>query len=447
MKNRYLRFVPFAEHHALARDAVAIATAAVSITELPQADPPLMPRDCAVFLLQLAAEVEHALLAQYLYAAFSLDPSAPGVPSTAFKDILSTAQEEMGHLMTVQNVLLALGEAPSLYREDMPADTSFYPFPLMLEPVSKSSLAKYVLAEMPDGGLSAHKLSQVRADAGCSGSFPVNQVGHLYQAITESLNSHQGGDAIFDASSVEFQGDPADWGAGLPSVTRDHNGDPTQVGPGIFVARIRTRAEAIDALKIIALQGEGAAGACGPDSHFERFLRVYESAVLTPGSISLAIPTHPNTSANPTADEYQGAITNKVTRLWAQLLNSRYRMLLAYIGHYLVTGQGAHGRKQLADSAFAEMSNVGTIAQHIVTLDRTAAPGDGKAGPPFEMPHTLQMPTTSVTRWRMQQDLVNNSHTLKMKIAAIQGDSENVLGRLSDDVARLAMISEFIAAP
>ena len=63
------------------------------------------------------------------------------------------------------------------------------------------------------------------------------------------------------------------------------------------------------------------------------------------------------------------------------------------------------------------------------------------------MPYTLQMPTTSVSRWRVLQDLVNNSHLLKTKIAAIQCDPENVLGRLSDDVARLAMITEFIAAP
>ena len=152
-------FVPVAEHHALSGDAVAVATTATSFTELPQPDPLLTSRDSAVFLLQLAAEIEHALLVQYLYAAFSVDSSAKGVPDTGFLDIFSTAKEEMGHLMTVQNVLLALGSAPSLYREDMPTDTSFYPFPFMLEPVSKASLAKYVLAEMPDGGLPPHKLS------------------------------------------------------------------------------------------------------------------------------------------------------------------------------------------------------------------------------------------------------------------------------------------------
>src|SRR4051795_7201007 len=157
MKSRYLRFVPVAGHDALVGTAVGAAHAAGLFTELPQPDPPLTPRDSAVFLLQLAAEIEHALLVQYLYAAFSVDPSASGVPATAFADIFDTAKEEMGHLLTVQNVLIALGAAPSLYREDMPADTSFYPFPFMLEPASRSSLAKYVLAEMPDGGIPAPK--------------------------------------------------------------------------------------------------------------------------------------------------------------------------------------------------------------------------------------------------------------------------------------------------
>ena len=41
-------------------------------TKLPAHDPPLEPRDAAVFLLHIAAEVEHALLVQYLYAAYSL---------------------------------------------------------------------------------------------------------------------------------------------------------------------------------------------------------------------------------------------------------------------------------------------------------------------------------------------------------------------------------------
>ena len=210
---------------------------------------------------------------------------------------------------------------------------------------------------------------------------------------------------------------------------------------------IKTRTEAIDALKIVALQGEGAAGAPADDSHFKRFLRSLRCSGRRSGLIALRLPTHPNTSVNPAPDEHQGAITNKVARLWAQLLNSRYRMLLAYIGQYLVTARGAHGRKALAESAFGEMGNIGAITQHIVTLDRTAAPRDGKAGPPFEMPYTLQMPIRSVSRWRMQQDLIDNSLILKKAIVDTQGDPHHVLATLSDDIGRRAMIDGFIAAP
>src|SRR5262245_35158025 len=115
MHNRYLRLVPVAEHSAVASGAAPPA----GVSALFQPATPMTMRDSAIFLMQLAAEVEHALLVQYLYAAFSLDTTAPGVPSTAFNMIFSTAREEMGHLMTVQNVLLALGSSASLFRENM----------------------------------------------------------------------------------------------------------------------------------------------------------------------------------------------------------------------------------------------------------------------------------------------------------------------------------------
>lgn len=38
----------------------------------PLHNPPLSPHDSAIFFLHIASEVEHALMVQYLYAAFSL---------------------------------------------------------------------------------------------------------------------------------------------------------------------------------------------------------------------------------------------------------------------------------------------------------------------------------------------------------------------------------------
>src|SRR6266478_1764979 len=76
---------------------------------VPVHDPPLSPRDDAVFLLNIAAEVEHALMVQYLFAAYSLrDPSQFAGDKAALVHewrgaIAMVAREEMGHLVTVQN--------------------------------------------------------------------------------------------------------------------------------------------------------------------------------------------------------------------------------------------------------------------------------------------------------------------------------------------------------
>src|SRR4051794_23120609 len=127
------------------------------------------PLDKAKILLESAAEIEHALMVQYLYAAYSLKSSAEVTDSgqrgvlidevdepREFGDswpltIKEVAREEMGHLMTVQNLLLLLGLQPNLEREDFPPRKDLYPFALHLEPLTQRSLAKYEVAEAPSG--------------------------------------------------------------------------------------------------------------------------------------------------------------------------------------------------------------------------------------------------------------------------------------------------------
>ena len=109
------------------------------------------PLDKAEILLESAAEVEHALMVQYLYAAYSLksgdevtDPAQQAALDETSADswpqvLLGIAREEMGHLMTVQNLLLLLGLAPNLEREDFPPQKDLYPFALHLEPLCPSA--------------------------------------------------------------------------------------------------------------------------------------------------------------------------------------------------------------------------------------------------------------------------------------------------------------------
>lgn len=114
--------------------------------------------DWTVFLLHSAAEIEHSLMVQYLFAGYSLaeppfeGPAVPGDADALVKQwrraILGIAREEMAHLLTIQNLLHFVGGPLNFEREDFPYRSSLYPFPFRLEPLGKGSLAKYLVAEM-----------------------------------------------------------------------------------------------------------------------------------------------------------------------------------------------------------------------------------------------------------------------------------------------------------
>jgi hypothetical protein len=144
-------------------------------------------------LLHAAAEIEHALMTQYLYAAFSLKPiyqaiAGQGSPNT--HDLLGVAIQEMQHLGKVNQLLVALGAAPTLIREDFPYEPDIYPFRFQLEPLSRASLAKYVWTEAPVGATDAGK-AQTTADRAFCGELEralgkrarPNYVGSLYDAV------------------------------------------------------------------------------------------------------------------------------------------------------------------------------------------------------------------------------------------------------------------------
>ena len=150
--------------------------------------------DWTVFLLHTAAEIEHALMVQYLYAAYSLRDvnfQGPNVPTDApnlakrwRRMIAGIAREEMGHLITVQNLLRFIGGTLNFEREDFPFRT-LYPFRFQLEPLTRSSLAKYVAAEMPEKPDQPAELMReiVQRATGSAGGSTVNQVGPMYAEL------------------------------------------------------------------------------------------------------------------------------------------------------------------------------------------------------------------------------------------------------------------------
>lgn len=363
-----------------------------------QVVPAMSPRDEAIFLLHTAAEIEHALMVQYLYSAWSLPKDGPGRVTRWRRDILQVAREEMAHFVAVQNLLRFIGGPLNFDREDFPFRTDFYPFPFRLERLGRTSLARYVAAEMPattdvDSDLIAEV---VRLACDHNDGLPINRVGALYNRIS----------ALF-ADPVQlpdglFRPDTAD---GIQARPQRYRAD---VGRGpLYLRTVRNRNEALSLLADIASQGEGEDDM--PHSHFLTFVDIFDAwPAEQENEISLDVPTHPNTSPAGGAEDPDlapGRITHPRAREWAVIFNHHYRMLLAWIEHALLTRTIAAAGTGLALRAFSEMFVLSDVGQLLTTLPRTENEA-GRAGAPFELPYTLSFPDLPGDRWSYHQDLI-----------------------------------------
>jgi len=117
-------------------------------------------REELTFSLHEAAELEHGLLIQYLFAALSLkkrlDEGISGEQQEIIRrweeQTLTVAREEMVHLGLVCNMLSAIGAAPHFSRPNFPQEaTKYYPFSFTLNRFSDESLYRFIRFELPKG--------------------------------------------------------------------------------------------------------------------------------------------------------------------------------------------------------------------------------------------------------------------------------------------------------
>src|SRR5207245_10334442 len=125
------------------------------------------------------------------------------------------------------------------------------------------------------------------------------------------------------------------------------------------------------------------------------------------------VPVNPSTR-----DPGQGGtgtyIGSPSSRAWANLLNVRYRLLLAYLAHLyrLPRHDGPSGaRGAMLHRAFSAMFNVKTISEILVRLPLDDLGTSARAGPPFEMPYTTALPPDALDSWRLYPDLPEPSST------------------------------------
>ena len=159
-------------------------------------------REALIYMLCEAAELEHGIMCQYLFAAFSLKQDdgeglteAELAATRRWRKVIShVATQEMLHLALVQNLLTAIGAAPHLSRPNFPHPASHYPagVHLALLPFGEEAVRHFMFLERPEGmdirdadGMAAFGRAQPLMEAG--DIVPRGQdfktVGHMYRSI------------------------------------------------------------------------------------------------------------------------------------------------------------------------------------------------------------------------------------------------------------------------
>jgi Ferritin-like len=345
------------------------------------------------YLLCQAAELEHALMCQYLYAAFSLKSTAgPGLRAGQLEAverwrlvILGIAGEEMLHWAMVQNLLTAVGSAPYVSRPHMPHQAGGYPpgVQLRLLPFGEAALQHFVYLERPEGVERADAEGFEPAGAAPPPMRPEEVVprsqdfatqGHLYRSIERGfahLADKLGEDRLFIGPAFQ-QADEAAFG--WPDL-----------GP------ITGLEGANRALERIVEQGEGATGDWAA-AHYGRFLGVLEDYLAMRRTDPGFEPAHPVVAAGMRGVEgIEPAvyITDPATGGCSDLFNAVYELVLQMIARYFAFGHETPGQRQVLAHAA-----VGLMFQAIKPLGLLLArlpvgpdhPG-ATAGANFQLPY------------------------------------------------------------
>jgi hypothetical protein len=311
------------------------------------------------YLLSQGAELEHGLMCEYLYAAFSLKSAAgPGLREDQVEAverwrrmILKIAGEEMLHWAVVQNLLTAVGSAPYVSRPHMPHQAKGYPpgVQLRLLPFGEAALQHFLYLERPEGIESAdaegfEAVGEAPPPMTADEIIPRGQdfatQGHLYGAVARGLadlTAQIGEDRLFIGPAF-------------------HQADESTFGwPDLLPITSLERANA--ALERIVEQGEGATGDWAA-AHYGRFLAVLEEYQAMRKADPDFDPAYPVAGAGMRAvegiepDVY---ITDPATGGCSDLFNAVYELLLQMIARYFAFGHETPEQRTILANAAVDL--------------------------------------------------------------------------------------------
>lgn len=311
-------------------------------------EPPIViaNRKELTYLLCQAAELEHGVMCQYLYAAFSLKQGIGDQVERWRTVLLRVAADEMLHWALANNLLTAVGSAPFVSRPHMPHHAKGYPagVQLALVPFGERALRHFLYLERPEGMAmddadgfepKGPALPIMAADELLPRGQEFETVGHLYRSIEAGLTQladRYGPERLF---------------CGPPSA---------QAGPSSFgwpdLVPVTDLAGAQSVLRRIVEQGEGARGDWST-AHYGRFLEVYDE--YAKAGVNDDEFVHPVTAAGCRSVEGVDPavwISDATTADVSDLFNTVYDLILQVIVRYFAFGsESAEQSAVLADVA------------------------------------------------------------------------------------------------
>src|ERR1700744_3942053 len=353
-------------------------------------------REALIFMLCEAAELEHGIMCQYLYAAFSLkQDEGPDSADTGLSDaelaaarrwrkvISHVATQEMLHLALVQNLLSAVGAAPHLSRPNFPHPANHYPagVHLALLPFGERAVRHFMFLERPEGmdihdadGMAAFGKAVPMMQAG--DIVPRGQdfktVGHMYRSIEAGFRH-----------LVDEHGE--DWlfvGPPRAQATTEYFGW-AELGP---VTDLDSALRAIDE---ILEQGEGPRGAW-QNAHFGQFVEILDEYTQAKEANLGLMATRPVQAVNVRPCD-NGAevplVTDPVTARVMDLFNVAYEVLLAIFERFFAhTDESDVQLQTLADTSVGLMAQVISPLGELITTRPAGPEYPGQtAGPSFEL--------------------------------------------------------------
>jgi hypothetical protein len=347
-------------------------------------------REALIYMLCEAAELEHGIMCQYLFAAFSLKQSTDeGLTPDELKAVTRwrerisrVATQEMLHLALVHNVMTAIGGAPHLARVNLPARANHYPagVRLALLPFGEQALQHFMFLERPEGmdladadGLAAVGRAEPLMAEG--DIVPRLQdfatVGHLYRSIEAGLArlTDKLGEQWLFIGPPRAQATAADFR--WPEL--------------IAVTDLASARRALDE---ILEQGEGPRGDWR-DAHFGQFVAILEEYQQMRAANPAFDPVRPVLVANVRPVDHADVplVTDPMTAEVMDLFNVGYETLLLALERYFAhTDETDAQLSTLADVCVGLMFGVLKPLGDLITALPAGPEYPGRtAGPSFEL--------------------------------------------------------------